>query len=90
MSKNVQQEKPARAQEVQDWIDRETALQGQRYQVIVQDMNDLQPQRAEWIAEFLNIIQTRGYNVNTDARRVVTAGEMPEKPDHPDANRVVW
>lgn len=90
MSKNVQDEKPSTAREVKAWLMQEADLQQLRYKVIVDEMVALQPQRDQWIREFLQIIQTKGCNVNGDTRRVIGPEEIPEKPDRPDANRVVW
>ena len=40
--------------------------------------------------EVLEIIQDKGYNVTGDTRRVVSDDEMPERPDTPDADKVIW
>ena len=90
MSKNVQDEKPARAEEVTAWLKQEILAQEARYKEIVREIDALQDKREGWIAEFLEIIQTKGVNVSGDLRRVVTKDEIPEKPDRPDADRVIW
>lgn len=90
MSKNVQDEKPARSEEATVWLKQETLAQEARYKKIVKEIDGLQDKRDGWIAEFLEIIQTKGVNVSGDLRRVVTKDEIPEKPDRPDADRVIW
>ena len=47
-------------------------------------------QREIWYSQFLEIIQTRGFYVTGDVRRLVSKEEVPQKPDRPDAMRVVW
>ena len=90
MSKRVQDEKPARSDEVKAWLKQEIGAQDERYQEIVKEIEALQGKRDKWYAEFLNIIQTKGVNVNGDLRRIVTKDEVPERPDRPDADRVIW
>lgn len=88
--KYVQDDKPARLPEAQAWLDEEIAEQRRRYEAIVAEQEALVPQRESWYAEFLEIIQTKGFNVTGDMRRVIPREEIPEKPDHDDAMRVVW
>lgn len=88
--KRVQDERPARSQEAKDWIDEEIDAQKVRYDGIVEEIEGIQEERNGWIAEFLEIIQDKGYNVNGDTRRVVSDDEMPERPDTPDADKVIW
>ena len=49
---------------------------------------DLAPEREQWYREFLQIVQTRGFNANGDQRRVITAAEVPKKPNRP--HKVVY
>ena len=90
MSKRVQDEKPARSEEVKAWLEQEIGAQDERYKEIVKEIEALQDKRDGWYAEFLEIIQTKGVNVNGDLRRIVAKEEIPEKPDRPDADRVIW
>lgn len=90
MSKNVQDHKPARTAEAEQWLQEEAAAQEVRYQGIVDEQTALTPEREKWYAEFLRIVSTKGFNVTGDMRRVITEEEMPEKPDRDDAMKVVW
>lgn len=88
--KYVQDEKPERSDEVKAWLDEEIAAQKIRHDAIATEMADLQEERNGWIANFLKIIQNRGFNVNGDMRRQIADDEMPSRPDRPDADKVVW
>lgn len=88
--KYVQDEKPERSDEVKAWLDEEIAAQKIRHDAIAAEMAGLQEERNGWIANFLKIIQNRGFNVNGDMRRQIADEEMPERPERPDADKVVW
>lgn len=88
--KYVQDEKPPRLDEAQAWLDEATEEQRRRYQAIVAEQEALTGEREGWYTEFLQIIQTKGFNVTGDLRRVITPEEIPEKPERDDAMRVVW
>lgn len=88
--KRVQDEKPERSKEVKAWMDEEIDAQQARYDSISAEMEGIQEERNGWIARFLAIIQTKGYNTNGDLRRAITKDEVPERPDRPDADKVVW
>ena len=88
--KRVQDEKPERSKEVKAWMDEEIDAQQARYDAISAEMEGIQEERNGWIARFLAIIQTKGYNTNGDLRRAITKDEVPERPDRPDADKVVW
>lgn len=90
MSKYVQEDKPPMTPEAKAWMERETASQEDRYKAIVDEQDALIPEREKWYAEFLEIVQTRGFNMTGDQRRVISKEEIAEKPDRPDAMRVVW
>lgn len=88
--KRVQDEKPERPAEVKAWMDEEIAAQKARYDAIVEEMEGIQEERDGWIANFLKIIQTKGFNVTGDMRRQVSKDEIPTRPDRADADKVVW
>ena len=90
MSKHVQDSKPPRSPEAAEWLETEVAAQQARYEAIVAEQEALTAEREQWYAEFLHIIQTKGFNVTGDQRRVIEGDEVPEKPDRDDAMRVVW
>ena len=69
-----------RSAKVRAWLKKEKADQKLRYKKIVQEMEALAPKRDRWIAEFLEIIQNRGFNVHADIRRKIPADEIPKKP----------
>jgi len=80
MAKRVQDVKPARSKEAAGWVQENVAEQKARYAAIVKEQDELGPQREQWVAEFLHIIQTKGFNVNGDQRRVIKPGEIAKKP----------
>lgn len=88
--KRVQDEKPERSDEVKAWMDAEIVAQKARYDGIVEEMEGIQEQRNGWIANFLKIIQNKGYNTNGDMRRPIRKEEVPTRPDRADADKVVW
>lgn len=90
MSKRVQDEKPPQTEEVKAWLKEEIGAQDVRYKAIIDEMEALNEKRDGWYADFLAIIQSKGVNVTGDMRRIVPKEEIPEKPDRPDADRVIW
>ena len=80
MAKRVQDVKPARSKETDAWFRENIAEQKKRYMAIVKEQDQLAPQREKWVERFLQIIQTRGFNVNGDQRRVIKPGEIAKKP----------
>lgn len=68
------------SREVKAWLKREAAEQKARYKLIVEEQDALAPKRDKWVAEFLERIQTRGFNVHADMRRKIPASEIPKKP----------
>lgn len=91
MSKDyVQSHKPARSAEAQAWLDGEIRDQERRYAAIVEEQEAWTSEREKAYTEFLEIVQTKGYNVTGDQRRVIDPEEVPQKPDRADALRVVW
>lgn len=83
MAKRVQDHKPKRDAKTRVWMKENIAEQETRYQAIVKEMDELEPQRKRWYAEFLDLIQTRGFNVTGDMRRKIKKNELPKKPDRP-------
>ncbi len=90
MKKRVQDEKPKRSAEASAWLDQEIAEQEERYGEIVAEMEGINDERNEWYANFLDIIQKKGFNANGDMRVKIKKEDIPERPDHPDADRVIW
>ncbi|MGI9309377.1 MAG: hypothetical protein ACR2P6_08945 [Gammaproteobacteria bacterium] len=82
MSK-VQDDAPELSKAQRDWLDKNVAVQKQRHASIVDDMEQLSAQRDEWIEQFLERLQTRGFNYNCDALRKITKDELPLKPERP-------
>ncbi len=83
MPKRVQDVKPARTKEVAAWIKENVAEQKKRYAAIVKEQEGLAPQREKWVAQFLQIIQTKGFNVTGDQRRIIKREEIAKKPKGP-------
>jgi hypothetical protein len=86
----VQDQKPEPSAEARAWLKEELAAQEARFADIVAEQEALTPEREKWYGEFLHIIQTKGFSVTGDTRRVIGKEEIPEKPDRDDAMKVVW
>ena len=69
-----------RSPKVRAWIRREIREQNERYRKIVAEMDALEPQREQWIQEFFERIQTRGFSVHAGIRRKVRPHEIPPRP----------
>jgi hypothetical protein len=80
MAKRVQDVKPARRADAQAWFKENVAEQKKRYAAIVKEMDSIGRDREKWYAEFLRIIQTKGFNANGDQRVVIPAKLIPKKP----------
>jgi len=80
MPKRVQDVKPPRKADAQAWFKENVTEQKKRYAAIVKEMDGIEKDREKWYAEFLRIIQTKGYNVNGDQRALVPAKLIPKKP----------
>ena len=65
---------------VRKWLKKEKDEQKARYKKIVAEMDALAPKRDKWVAEFLERIQTRGFNVHADMKRKIGKEEIPKKP----------
>jgi len=90
MAKTVQDKKPARTREAQAWLKENVAEQKKRYAAIVKEQDELGPQREKWVKDFLQIIQTKGFNVTGDVRRVIKPNEVPKKPKGMKKHQVVF
>lgn len=80
MAKRVQELKPAQGPEVKKWLKENVAEQKRRYQAIVKEMEGLWPQRTKWYKEFHKCIQTEGFSVTGDVRRIIKKSEVPTAP----------
>lgn len=80
MAKRVQDLKPARKADAQAWFKENVAEQKRRYAAIVKEMDSIEKDREKWYAEFLKIIQTKGFNANGDMRVQIPAKLIPKKP----------
>lgn len=65
---------------VERWLSAEIADQVRRRRRIVTEQAALAPRREKWVTAFLQRIQVRGFNVDADHRRVVSAEEIPVRP----------
>ncbi|MDH5255716.1 MAG: hypothetical protein OEW72_07350 [Gammaproteobacteria bacterium] len=85
MAKRVQDTKPARSAEAKAWVQENVLEQKKRHAAIQKEMNvDLAARREGWYREFLQVVQTKGFNANGDQRRVIKAADVPKKPNRPD------
>jgi hypothetical protein len=80
MTERVQDHKPAPAAENRQWVVENVAEQKDRYAAIVREQDELAPQREKWVAAFLHAIQTTGFNVSGDLKRIIKPGEIAKKP----------
>ncbi len=72
--------KPKRSHTVETWLRQELKEQEARYKKIVREMDALAPKRDRWIEEFLQRIQTRGFNVHSSILRKIKREEIPKRP----------
>ena len=72
--------RPKRSPEVRAWLRQELKEQEARYRQIIDEMEALSPERDQWILNFFERIQTRGFSFHADMRRKVGANEIPKKP----------
>lgn len=77
-----------RSAEAGKWLEEEIAEQQARYEKIVADMEAIAEQRERWYAEFLDRIQTQGFNEDGDRRVKIEANDIPVRPDGP--HKVVY
>ncbi len=77
-----------RSEEARKWLEEEIAEQQARYEKIVADMEALNEQREQWYAEFLERIQTYGFNEDGDRRVKIKPEDIPVRPDGP--HKVVY
>ena len=80
MTKRVQDQKPGRSTDAEAWFVENVAEQKVRYAAIVKEQDDLAPQREKWVEGFLQVIQTKGFSVTGDTRRVIKPEEIAKKP----------
>jgi hypothetical protein len=90
MGKRVQDLRPKRTKEGAAWVKENLAEQKKRYAAIVKEQDELAPQREKWVADFLQIIQTYGFSVSGDTRRVIKPNEVPKKPKGLKHHQVVF
>ena len=69
-----------RSREAERWMKQETREQKSRYKKIVAEQEALAPRRDKWIVDFLERIQTRGFNVHADMLRKIPQEKIPKKP----------
>lgn len=70
-----------RSAEASKWLAEEIAEQQARYEKIVADMEAINEQREQWYAEFLERIQTVGFNEDGDRRVKIKSDDIPVRPD---------
>ena len=79
----VQDEIPEWDAKERRWLEENLDRQKSRHEQILADMEAIAEERDRWVAEFLQRLQTRGFNYNCDALRKIPEDEIPEKPDRP-------
>ena len=88
MAQRVQDNKPEREKEASAWLKENVAEQKKRWKAIYKEQEALWPKRKKWYKEFLQIIQTRGFNVDGDNLRKIPKKEIPKEPKR--KHRVVF
>ena len=78
-----------RSPEEEAWLEEEIADQEERFRAIEKKMEDLEPIRAQWYAEFFDRISTIGFNVDGDEKAVIPRDQLPLKEEG-RVDRVVW
>jgi len=80
MAQRVQDKKPKRNKAAEAWINENTAEQKARHKAIVDEMEALWPERRKWYKEFLQVIQTRGWNMDGDMLLKIPKKDIPKEP----------
>lgn len=80
MPQRVQDKNPGRDKTAQAWMKENIAEQKKRWKKIYDRQESMWPQRRKWYAEFLKVIQTRGFNVDGDRLRKIPKSEVPKEP----------
>ena len=65
----------------ENWLKKEIAEQDKRYEKIRDEMKALGPDRDRWVAEFLQRIQTRGFNMDGDLKVKIPSDKIPTQPN---------
>jgi hypothetical protein len=79
----VQDQLPELDEEQQEWLSRNAEVQRARQSQIIANMDAIQAERDQWVAAFIERIQTLGFNYNCDEKRRIAADELPERPERP-------
>jgi hypothetical protein len=70
-----------RSREAEAWLRKEVTEQKARYRKIEHEQHvTLAKKRDQWIDDFLERIQTRGYHVHFNMMRKIKPEEIPTKP----------
>lgn len=77
-----------RSAEAAHWLDEEIAEQQARYEKIAAEMEAMNQQREQWYEEFLERIQTHGFNEDGDRRVKIDSADIPVRPDR--THKVVY
>ena len=88
MAKRVQDKKPGRTKAAQAWMKENIEEQKVRWQAIFDRQESMWPQRRKWYAEFLKVIQTRGFNSDGDTLQKIPKSQVPKEPKR--KHRVVY
>jgi hypothetical protein len=73
--------KRKRTPAVEKWLQREAKEQAARYKKIEKQMNiTIAAERDQWIAAFLERIQSRGFFMHSDMKRRIKPEEIPVRP----------
>lgn len=78
-----------RSAEEISWLEEEIAEQEARFRKLKLEMEELEPIRAQWYAEFFDRISTTGFNVDGDEKMVIQRDQLPVKPEGCE-DQVVW
>ena len=79
-TKNIAKLRPKRSPAVRAWLRQELKEQEARYRKIVEEMEALASERDQWIENFFERIQDRGFSMHADIRRKVKPSELPKRP----------
>ena len=65
------------------WFEEELQDQIARYEKIVQQMEAQSAEREQWVADFMQRIQTRGFHWHAENRRVIPKEEIRPRDGRP-------
>tara|TARA_B100001094_G_C17691719_1_gene558332 strand:- start:270 stop:548 length:279 start_codon:yes stop_codon:yes gene_type:complete len=75
--------RPEMTEDEKKWFQMELKEQLLRYELIVKQMDDLTQEREKWCTDFLERIQSRGFHVHAEQKRLIKKEEIRPRDGRP-------